>query len=59
MILTLKDLRDQCLRYIDEDGDTGTTYELMNNLLNQANQNRAVEFASMFLVWDVPATFTT
>lgn len=59
MILTLKDLRDQCLRYIDEDGDTGTTKTLFNQLLNQANHNRAMEFASSFLVWDVPATFST
>lgn len=59
MIYTLKDLRDQCLRYVDEDGDTGTTKTLFTNLLNQANQNRAMEFASMFLVWDVPATFDT
>lgn len=59
MIYTLKDLRDQCLRYIDEDGDTGTTRTLIDNLLNQANQNRAMEFASMFLVWDVPAFLLT
>lgn len=59
MIYTLKDLRDQCLRYLDEDGDTGTTKALITNLLNQANHNRAIEFASMFLVWDIPATFAT
>lgn len=59
MILTLKDLRDQCLRYVDEDGDTGTTKTLFNNLLNQANHNRAMEFPSMFLVWDIPSLLLT
>lgn len=59
MIYTFKDLRDQVLRHLDEAGDTGTTKTLVSNLINQANQNRAMEFASAFLVWDIPATFAT
>ena len=59
MIYTLKDLRAQVLRHLDEDGDTGTTKTLVNNLLNQANHNRAMEFASQFLVWDLPVTLAT
>lgn len=59
MIYTLKDLRDQVLRNLDELGDTGTTFGLVTNLLNQANHNRAMEYASQFLVWDIPVVLTT
>lgn len=59
MIYTFKDLRDQVLRHLDEDGDTGTTYALANNLLNQANQRRVMMFPHRFLLWDLPVTFTT
>src|SRR5690348_17061667 len=59
MIYTLKDLRDQVLRAVDEYGDTGTTKALVTNLLNQANQRRAMEFANQFLVWDIPVVLAT
>ena len=59
MIYTLSDLRSQVLRHLDEDGDTGTTYTLATNLLNQANQRRAMMFPHRFLLWDLPVTFTT
>jgi hypothetical protein len=59
MIYTLNDLRKQVLRNLDEEGDTGTTYNLVTNLLNQANQNRCMEYANQFLVWDLPVVLTT
>lgn len=52
MILTFKDLRDQVLRRLDEAGDTGTTKSLVNDLLNDANQQRATQFADNYLVYE-------
>ena len=59
MVHTLKDMRDVVLRRLDEAGDTGTTKALANDLLNQSNQFRAMEYASAFLVWDIPCFFAT
>lgn len=52
MILTFKDLRDQVLRRLDEAGDTSTTRDIVNDLLNDANRLRATELAHQFLVMD-------
>lgn len=54
-----KDLRDQVLRLIDEAGDTGTTLEIVKDLMNQAHQQRVSERPWRFMRWDMPITLTT
>lgn len=59
MIYTYKNLRDQVLRLIDEAGDTGTTLEIVKDLMNQAHQARCLEFPHAFMEWDGDVSFTT
>jgi hypothetical protein len=57
--ITFYELRREVLRYLDEAGDTGTTYDLAGQLLNQAHRRRVMMFPSAFLVWPYRATFAT
>ncbi len=59
MVYTFKNLRDQVLRLIDEAGDTGTTLEIVKDLMNQAHQERCLSRPWQFMSWDAPVTFTT
>ena len=57
-VLTLKDLRDQCLYWLDEAGDTGTTKTVLNNALNQAHRLRCASYPWPFMLWDAAETLT-
>lgn len=59
MIYTFKDLRDQVLRNLDEKENEDTTFDLVGNLLNQANQYRCMQYPHRLLLWDIPAYFNT
>lgn len=56
---TFKELRDQVLRLIDEEGDTGTTLNIVKDLVNQTQQQRVSERPWRFTRWDQPVTFST
>jgi hypothetical protein len=56
---TYKMLRDEVLANLDETGDTGTTYNLVNYYLNQAHEMRLGQYDWPFLRWSTPETFTT
>jgi hypothetical protein len=57
-VLTLKDLRDEVLGWLDEGGDTGTTKTNVDNAINQAHFNRLTKELWPFMIWDTPETFT-
>ncbi len=57
-IATLKDLRDQCLAFSDQLGDSGTQKTLLNNCLNQAHRARLIEHRWPFMLWDNVETIT-
>lgn len=59
MVYTYKNIRDQVLRLIDEAGDTGTTVEIVKDLVNQAHQARCLSRPWQFMEWDKPVTLTT
>jgi hypothetical protein len=58
-IQTLKTLRDQVLAWLDESDDTGTTATNVDNALNQAHQQRVMQEAWPFMLWDTAETFST
>jgi hypothetical protein len=59
MVYTYKNLRDQVLRLIDEVGDTGTTLDIVKDLMNQAHQLRCSSRPWQFMQWDNAVTLAT
>lgn len=57
-INTFKSLRDQCLRLLDEAGDTSTTRDLLKDLINQAHQMRCMSQPWNFMVQEDTFTCT-
>ena len=58
-ILTYNDCQDRVLRYLDEEGDTGTSLALVKDFLNAAHRERLTSETWRFMKWPNPQTLTT
>lgn len=60
MILSFKDLQDRVLQVLDETSLTSpTTVTLVKSFINQAHQQRCMEFPWNFMLWPRAVTFAT
>jgi hypothetical protein len=57
MVYTFKELRDQVLRIVGEDGDT-VTETMVKDLMNQAHMNRVTQHSWPFMRWGRTETIT-
>jgi hypothetical protein len=57
-LYTYEDLRLMVLRNLDEAGDTGTTRDLVNDFINQAQQEICAAQGWPFMEWAEPQTLT-
>lgn len=57
-ILSLQNLRNQVLAWMDETGDTDTTYNLVNDAINASHRERLTRERWGFMQWHKPETFT-
>lgn len=58
MIYTFKDLQDQVLNWLDEADNTTTTRTNVKEALNQAHQERLMQYRWPHMIWDRAETIT-
>lgn len=59
VIKTLKGLADEVLNYLDQAGETGTTKDVVYDVLRQVHTNRVTERKWNFMLWHQPISFST